>query len=125
VERILGVIIEMPVNEGHDLLAAYEDGSARYLNYSGKALVYEAQVPEVQVAISNWITVAGSLVKAIGPWTDPELPALPPGHLRVLMLTPGGPSFGQGPAEAISSDALARGFIDAATTTLQAILRQA
>src|SRR6267142_5896966 len=38
---VLGVVAQMPVQGSHDLLAAYRDGSARYLNYSGKAVVWE------------------------------------------------------------------------------------
>ena len=38
---VLGVAVEMPAQEGHDLLVAYRDGSARYLNYSGKVLIWE------------------------------------------------------------------------------------
>ncbi len=41
--EVLGVIIEMPSGDGYDTLAAYVDGSARYLNFSGKAIFWDAQ----------------------------------------------------------------------------------
>jgi hypothetical protein len=41
--EVLGVIIEMPSGDGCDTLAAYVDGSARYLNFSGKAIFWDAQ----------------------------------------------------------------------------------
>ncbi len=41
--EVLGVIIEMPSGDGVDTLAAYVDGSARYLNFSGKAIFWDAQ----------------------------------------------------------------------------------
>jgi hypothetical protein len=41
--EVLGVIFEMPSGDGHDTLAAYVDGSARYLNFSGKAIFWDAQ----------------------------------------------------------------------------------
>src|SRR6266699_4530093 len=41
--EVLGVIIEMPSGGGYDALAAYIDGSARYLNFSGRAIFWDAQ----------------------------------------------------------------------------------
>ena len=39
--EVLGAIIEFPSGGGYDTLAAYVDGSARYLNFSGAALMME------------------------------------------------------------------------------------
>jgi len=41
--EVLGVIIEMPSGGAYDTLAAYVDGSARYLNFSGRAIFWDAQ----------------------------------------------------------------------------------
>ena len=38
---IKGVVIQLPMKSGVDVLAAYTDGTARYINYSGKVLVWE------------------------------------------------------------------------------------
>jgi hypothetical protein len=51
---VLGVAAEMPVRKGHDLLAAYRDGTARYLNYSGKAVIWDDHSDSrVQAAITG------------------------------------------------------------------------
>ena len=34
-KEVLGVVVEVPVQGAYDTLAAYQDGSARYLNFSG------------------------------------------------------------------------------------------
>lgn len=39
--EVIGVVIEMPSGDGYDTLAAYQDGSARYLNFSGKAIFWD------------------------------------------------------------------------------------
>ena len=39
--EILGVVVEVPMHGGYDTLAAYRDGSARYLNFSGKAVFWD------------------------------------------------------------------------------------
>jgi hypothetical protein len=41
--EVLGVVFEMPSGDGYDTLSAYVDGSARYLNFSGKAIFWDAQ----------------------------------------------------------------------------------
>jgi hypothetical protein len=120
---VLGAVIEMPVGGGHDLLAAYKDGSARYLNYSGKtAIVEDRSIVEIQQAIHRWIEIGEVIAQAIGPWEGSTFPPLGPGQIRVMMLTPSGPHFGQGPAPSLSADRMARAFIAAATTLVQLIV---
>lgn len=123
---VLGTAVEMPVPEGHDLLVAYRDGSARYLNYSGKALVWEDHSDVgVQAAITGWLALGQAIADAIGVWDQPSLPPLPAGQARLLMLTPGGHRFGQGPVAALSQDPMAGPFITAATRVLQLITSRA
>lgn len=40
-DDIKGVVIQVPMESGADVLAAYADGMARYVNHSGKAIVWE------------------------------------------------------------------------------------
>jgi len=48
--RVLGTVAEVAVPAGHDVLACYRDGSARYLNFSGSVIVYEGGSAQVDVA---------------------------------------------------------------------------
>jgi len=122
----LGAVVEMPVNGAHDLLAAYQDGSARYLNYSGKVVVWEDRsVAPIQEAIDKWLTVAQAIAKVTGPWDQPQLPPVPAGHARVMVLTPSGPHLGQGPEAALQADPMAGAFLGAATSLFQLILSRA
>ena len=41
-KEVLGVVIEVPMCGAYDTLAGYQDGSARYLNFSGKAIFWDA-----------------------------------------------------------------------------------
>jgi hypothetical protein len=77
---VLGAVAELPVNGAHDVLAAYRDGTARYLNYSGKAVVWEDRsAAPIQAAISDWLARAQTIADVIGPWDQPALPPVPPG----------------------------------------------
>jgi hypothetical protein len=120
---VLGVVAEMPVQSGHDVLAGYRDGSVRYLNYSGKVAVIEDRtIVAVQSPLQAWLALAQEMVSAIGPWDKPTLPPLPEGHGRIIMLTPSGPHFGQAPADALLGDPFAAKFLAAATGLLQAVV---
>ena len=123
---VLGVAVEMPVRMGHDLLAAYRDGSARYLNYSGKAVIWEDHSDaRIQAAITAWLTAGRVIADAIGVWDQPSLPPLPAGQTRLMTLTPGGHRFGQAPVAALSQDPKAGPFLVAATSVLQLITSRA
>lgn len=37
-----GVVLDVPVDGALDTLAAYADGTARYINHSGKAIIWES-----------------------------------------------------------------------------------
>jgi hypothetical protein len=125
-KAVLGVVIEMPVGGAHDRLAAYADGSARYINHSGKAAIVEDRSnTEIQQAIQRWIALAATMTPYLGPWTEPTFPPLGSDEARIVMLTPSGPHFGQGPAIALTSDAMAGAFIKAATAVLELIVARA
>jgi hypothetical protein len=120
---VLGVVAEMPVGSAHDLLAAYRDGSARYLNYSGKAVVWDApSVSPIQEAIDTWLDSGQVIANATGPWDQPSFPPLPAGHARAMVLTPGGPHFGQGREADLSADPLAGSFLSSATSLMQLLV---
>jgi hypothetical protein len=40
-KEVLGVVVEVPIRGVYDTLAGYKDGSARYLNFSGKAIFWD------------------------------------------------------------------------------------
>ena len=122
----LGTAAEVPINGQHDLLVAYQDGTANYINYSGKAMAWKdsAEV-QMRAAISHWLAVAQAMANALGPWEDPVLPPLPVGHGRVMVLTASGPHFGQGPEAALSGDPIASAFLGAATNVMQLMVGNA
>jgi hypothetical protein len=120
-ETVHGVVCEVPVDGGHDVLAAYRDGSSRYLNYTGSAVVVDQSPPAAVRAARTMIEAAAPVAQVVGTWDDPVLPELPSGHARLLLLTPGGFRFGQGPPDSLWSDPGAAAVLDAATALLQLI----
>ena len=113
-----GVVCEIAVADGHDVLAVYKDGSSRYLNYSGKVIVAEGGSPQAVLAANAVLAAAAPLGNVIGLWDQPALPAVPNGHARLLLLTPGGFRFGQGPQDALWQEPMAGPVLSAATQLL-------
>ena len=120
--EVLGVVVEVPIDDGHDVLAAYADGSVRYLNHAGSATVIDAPPPEVAQRAAAVLAAGQALADGIGPWTEPALPELPPGHTRLAMLTRGGHRFGQGIDTALVAQPGASELLGAATALLVSVV---
>ena len=118
-KMVLGAVAELPMHGAHDLLAAYRDGTAHYVNYTGRTAVREdASEPRMHAAVSHWLAVAQTMADSIGPWHEASLPPLPTAHARIAALTTSGPHFGQGPTEALSDNPIASAFLGAATSVM-------
>lgn len=116
---VFGVVAEVAVGKGHDVLAAYSDGTARYLNHAGgAAIVDNPQLAGLADAVESWLGIGRCLAQNVGVWDARALPPLPAGHTRVLVLTPGGFRFGQGPDLQLRQDPAAAAFLESATTVL-------
>ena len=74
---IHGVILDVPMDDGLDTLAAYADGTARYINHSGRTIIWE--VSGASNPLSHF--VEGVLTAAAGiparsqhlSWDTPEV----------------------------------------------------
>ncbi len=121
---VLGAVAESPEQGTHNVLAAYQDGTARYLAYSGKALIWEdSSVTEIQMAIGDWLASGQAIADATEAWDQPSLPPLLAGYGRVMVLTPGGPRFRQSPAAAVG-DPMAGLFLAAAIRLLRLLMNR-
>lgn len=120
--EVLGIVVEVTVDGAHDVLAAYADGSVRYLNHAGGATVLDDVPPQTAALAANVLAAGQELADQIGPWTEPQLPDLPVGTMRLTMLTRGGPRFGQGPDDVLGDDPMAGPLLTAATALLVSVV---
>lgn len=123
--QLLGVVIEVGMDEGLDVLAAYQDGTARYLNFSGKLIVWEAAARESDSLIKALFAAAETVVEQIGVWNKPRRPAPEAGQVRLNSLATDGLYFGEGPFEVLARDPLGGPVIDAATRFMQFLITHA
>jgi hypothetical protein len=121
-KELLGVVIEVPMEQGLDLLAAYPERTARYYNYSGAGVVWERPNDSLDAPIENLLKSASRILQAIGPWDKVRPPAPRAGNLRINILSPAGLHFGEGPFGALATDPLAKPTVDAAIALMQQLV---
>ena len=112
--RLFGVIVEVHMDEGLDVLAVYEDGSARYINYSGKLIVWDASTSESQRLKEDLFTASKNVVSQIGPWESKRLPPPVTGNARLSFLVADGIYFGEAPFDALASDPMGGAVLNSA-----------
>lgn len=122
-ERTLfGAVVEVPLEDGLDVLAVYGDGGVRYINKSGAMSIFEGAVPALQAEVQAVLAAARAVVARIGPWDQPRLPPPVAGNVRLSFVVSDGLYFGEGPYRALAQDGLAGPLLRHATALLQAVV---
>jgi hypothetical protein len=85
--EVLGVIIEVPMQNGYDTLAGYADGSARYLNFSGRAIFWDKPDVIIKNLCRSFIE---SSISASGSARPRSNNALPKSDTQITLLTRSG-----------------------------------
>lgn len=87
-KEVLGVVVEVPMRGAYDTLAAYQDGSARYLNFSGAAIFWDARDEAVTTLCRGFIASSVSVGAQAKPRTGLSLPKQ---GAQLTLLTRSGP----------------------------------
>jgi hypothetical protein len=121
---LLGVIVEVPLEGGLDVLAAYLDGRVRYINQTGKMTFVEGGSTEIERLAKELVVTALPIVKKIGPWEKPRLPSPKKGNIRLSFLVSDGLYFGEGPFALMQKDQMAAPVINKAIELLQVVVNK-
>ena len=119
---IYGVVVEVGMEQGLDIVAAYTDHTARYLNYTGAGIIWEAADESLNPLIDDVLRAGQTVVYQIGPWEGVRPAAPANGQVRLNLLTPSGLHFGQGAFETLANDPRGGPIITAATRLMQALI---
>jgi hypothetical protein len=119
---VYGVVVECTLEQGLDIVAAYADHTARYYNYSGAAVIWEAPDDSLDTMIDDLLGAGERIIHNIGPWEDARPAAPPIGQARVSMLTPSGLHFGQAPFGVLANDAMGGPILAAAMRLMKALV---
>jgi hypothetical protein len=119
-KELLGVIVEVALDEGLDVLASFCNGTARYINHTERLLVWETQDDEKANQLKDDLfNSSRAIVAAIGPWDKPRRPSPAKGNLRISFLVSDGLYFGEGPMNVLFNDTMAAPALTAATQLMQ------
>jgi hypothetical protein len=117
-QELLGVIVEVGLEEGLDVLASFKDGTARYINYTGRMIIWETS-DERSAALTNSLFEASQKTLAqIGSWDKPRRSRPATGYCRISFLVSDGLYFGEGPTDVLFSDPLGSAALNAATALM-------
>jgi len=122
-KKLLGIVVEVSLKGGVDLLAAYADRHARYYNHSGGAVIWERPDNRLDSIIDKVLRAGAAALAAIGPWQGVRPSAPEVGHARINLLTPNGLHFGQGPMDLLSKDRIGAPVISAALELMLELIK--
>lgn len=121
--RVYGVIFEVGMPTGLDLLVAYGDHHARFYSHAGGGTIWEHSDNRLDNAIDALLQVGQKVVDAIGSSEKPRPPVPTQGLMRFSMLTPAGMGFGQGTEQQLMSDNMGKVVVVVAANLLNEITK--
>lgn len=114
-KTVYGVVVEVGMKQGADIVAAYADGTARYLHNSGGGTIWERPDSSLDPEIQALLKAGQEVANLIGPWEGARPEAPQAENVRLNMLTPSGLHFGYGGFKNLYDDPKGRALIDPAT----------
>jgi hypothetical protein len=104
---LLGTIIEVPQQQGLDVLAVFADGRLRYINQIESPVVFEDSPPAMAGKARDVLRASQAVVDRIGPADEPRRPPPTGGQARMSFLVSDGLYFGEASFDALFQDELA------------------
>ena len=123
-KELLGVIVEVGLTQGLDVLAAFIDGTARYINHSEKLLVWETQTEQSHELMKKLFSESIKVVNQIGPWDKGRKPFPSKDMVRLTFLVSDGFYFGEGPFEDFQNDPMGGPVINSATELIAYLVQE-
>ena len=114
-------MVELGLEDGLDVLAAYKDGTARYINYTGSMVIWEAYIHQSMAITNKLFEASENIVNQIGPWNQPRRPYPMQQNMRISFLCTDALYFGEGPINVLFNDPMAAPALQAATEFLQLV----
>jgi hypothetical protein len=117
-KELLAVIIEVALEQGLDVLASYQDGSARFISHGGKVIIWDVSNSESDKLTQTLFEHSEQVIKQIGPWEKGRLNAPKKGNSRITFLISDDLYFGEAPTDVLFNDPLVRETLSSATALL-------
>jgi hypothetical protein len=122
---LLGVIVEIGLDNGLDVLASFSDGTARYINQTGKMIIWETTNDISSTLTKNLFNNSYNVVYKIGPWDKPRRPGPEKGMVRITFLVSDGLYFGEGPINVLFNDPMSGPALSSAAELMKYLVEKA
>jgi hypothetical protein len=119
-----GVVIENHMDQGLDIVAAYSDNTARYWNYTGTGIVWDARDPEIDKLVFELLKVGFEITKRIGIGLRDAPPVPEKGYLRIFIMAYDGSAVGEGRFEQLSKDPMGNTAINAGVNLMNGLIKK-
>ena len=123
--KVYGVVIDVHLENGLELVAAYADHSARYINYSGGGVIWEAPDASLNAQIDALLqacTVAAAQIPPldnIHPNPPKDVDAV-----QICILTPSGIHHGYGTWDGWAKNELGGPIVASATSLMKSMVEK-
>ncbi len=119
-KELLAVIVEIGLDNGLDVLASFSNGTARYINQTGKILVWETTTDQTANELTRALfTASQKILPQIGPWDKARRPYPTKGNMRITFLVADGLYLGEGPIDVLFQDPIAGPALQKATALMK------
>ena len=119
-----GVVIENHMDQGLDIVAAYSDNTARYWNYTGTGIVWDARDPEIDKLVFELLKIGFEITKRIGIGLRDTPPVPERGYLRIYIMAYDGSAVGEGRFEQLSKDPMGNTAINAGVNLMNGLMKK-
>jgi hypothetical protein len=125
-KELLGVIVEVGMEGGLDVLASFRDGKARYINQSGKVLIWDTTTDTTANKLAaDLFANSERIISQIGPWDKPRMPHPFARGARITLLVSDGLYFGEGQVETLFNDPMAGPALTTASQLMRYLISKA
>lgn len=125
-KELLGIVVEVCLDEGLDTMAAYSDGTARYINYTERMIDWESKDDSaINRAMAELFDKGRDLITEIGPWDKGRLPQPAKGNVRLSFLVSNGLYFGQAPWYILFNDHMGGPILHTASELMNLLVEKA
>lgn len=126
-KEALGVVVEVPLEGGLDVLAAYADGQLQYINQTGRLAVFEGSPEEVALQAKALVQSAARGIAKNGGQEGGKLRRPPPSspNLRVTVLAADGLHISEGSFAELHGKSASGAVLKQAQALLDLVVKQA
>ena len=119
--QLLGTVVEVPLEAGLEVVAAYVEGGVRYINQTGRLAILE-ETAILRPVVRHLFAASNAAIERIVPWDKARRPPPQRGNARLTFLASDGLYLGEGPMARMQSEPLARPVLENAAALVHSIV---